>query len=195
METKSSTLDRNVSAAPVPEPAGFWIRCWAAIIDFLILAVVLAMVVSFLSVAVGSWRVFLALRPGMPQSGIIEAFGRPFLFAVLVFFVVSGWLYFALMESSPSRSTVGKRILNLYVADVNGKRIGFWQASRRFAAGRLLINVPYVGLFYFFCESLRIGLATDKRALHDVLGGTAVLRRGEDISPACGGVLEFNERR
>jgi uncharacterized RDD family membrane protein YckC len=55
--------------------------------------------------------------------------------------------------------------------------------------------VPYVGLFYFFCESLRIGLATDKRALHDVLGGTAVLRRGEDVYPACGGVLEFNERR
>ena len=84
-------------------------------------------------------------------------------------------------------------MLNLYVGDVNGKRIGFWQATRRFAAGRLLINVPYVGLFYFFCESLRIGLAADKRALHDVFGGTAVLRRGEageDIYPACGGVLE-----
>ncbi len=75
--------------------AGFWVRCWAAIIDFVILAVILAMVVSFLSVAVGSWRVFLALRPGMPQSGIIEGFGRPFLFAVLVFFVLSSWLYFA----------------------------------------------------------------------------------------------------
>jgi uncharacterized RDD family membrane protein YckC len=173
--------------------AGFWIRCWAALIDFVILAIILAMVVSFLSVALGSWRVFLALRPGMPQSGIIEGFGRPFLFAVLVFFVLSSWLYFALMESSASRSTVGKRMLNLYVADVNGKRIGFWQATRRFAAGRLLINVPWVGLFYFFCESLRIGLAADKRALHDIFGGTAVLRRGEEREHthfACGGVLE-----
>jgi uncharacterized RDD family membrane protein YckC len=172
--------------------AGFWIRCWAAIIDFVILAIILAMVVSFLSVALGSWRVFLELRPGMPQNGIIEGFGRPFLLAVMVFFVLSSWLYFALMESSPSRSTVGKRMLNLYVADVQGKRIGFWQATRRFAAGRLLINVPWVGLFYFFCESLRIGLAADKRALHDVVGRTAVLRRAEPVEnpyPACGGVL------
>jgi len=97
------------SAAPSSQQyAGFWLRVAAAIIDLIILAIPLAIAVSYLSVAMGSWRAFLKLHPGQSSEEIVAAFGRTYLLAILCFFLVTGWLYFALFESSPGRALSGR---------------------------------------------------------------------------------------
>jgi uncharacterized RDD family membrane protein YckC len=105
--------------------AGFWLRVPAAMIDLIILAIPLAMAVSYLSVAMGSWRAFLSLHPGQTPQEIVAEFGRPYLFLILCFFIVTSWLYFAFLESSPWQGTLGKKFIGLRVADLRGNRLAF----------------------------------------------------------------------
>ena len=50
--------------------------------------------------------------------------------AVLTFFL--SWAYFAGMECSPLRATVGKLAVGIFVTRDNGERISFGQATGRF---------------------------------------------------------------
>jgi uncharacterized RDD family membrane protein YckC len=145
-------------------------------VDLVILAIPLAVFVSFLSVGTGTWNAFLDLHPGQPPGEILARFGRTNLLVILCFFVVKSWLYFAILESSPWRASVGKRLLGLHLADANGNPIGFWLATRRFVGGRLLLHLPYIGAYYFLGDCLCVALIPSKRAIHDILAGCLVLR-------------------
>ena len=97
-----------------PQPyGGFALRIFAAVIDLLILAVPLAVFIAFLSVAMGISTAFLNLRPGEPPNEILKAFGDTFIYISLGFFLLMSWLYFAILESSGWRATLGKRALGL----------------------------------------------------------------------------------
>jgi uncharacterized RDD family membrane protein YckC len=148
----------------------------AAIIDLLVLAVALAVFISFLSVAMGISTVFLNLRPGEPPSEILKAFGNTFVHLSLGFFVLMSWLYFAVLESSRWRATLGKRALGLYVSDLFGNRVTFARATARFFCGRLLTHIPLVGIYYFLIDCLCIQFTSNKQAVHDMLAGCTVLR-------------------
>src|SRR5438876_952092 len=54
--------------------------------------------------------------------------------SVLWFFaaVIFPWMYTALQECSTSQATFGKRLLNIQVTDLEGRRISFARASGRF---------------------------------------------------------------
>ena len=169
-------------------PAGFWIRLVAGLIDLIILGIPLIVFVSFLSVAMGSWRAFLDLRPGETPDQIHALFGPTFLALTLGFFVLIEWLYFAGLESSSWRGTPGKLALGMYVGDANGNPASFWRASLRFLCGRLLLHVPAVGMYYFFVDCVCIGVAPGKRAIHDRLSGCLVLRKAPAAdSPSVAG--------
>jgi uncharacterized RDD family membrane protein YckC len=161
---------------PTVQRAGFWIRVAAGLFDLLILAIPVIVFVSFLSVGMGSWRAFLDLHPGETPDQIHALFGPTFLALTLVFFLLIEWLYFAILESSSWHATVGKRLLGLHVGDVNGKPVRFLRATGRFLGGRLLMQMPSVGLYYFFVDCVCIGLVPGKRAIHDMLAGCLVLR-------------------
>jgi uncharacterized RDD family membrane protein YckC len=161
--------------------AGFWLRVAAAIIDLFILAVPLAMAVSYLSVAMGSWRAYLELHPGLSPDQIVTAFGRTYLFMILCFFVLTSWLYFALFESSSWQATLGKKFIGLSVADLQGNRVTFSCASRRFCGGRMLAHVPFIGSLYFAVDCICAGLTSRKQALHDMLSGCLVLRKNDGL--------------
>jgi len=93
------------------------------------------------------------------------------------------WAYFALMESSPLSATVGKLALGLYVTDSQGDPISFPRASARYwlkIASTLTLMVGW----------LMVGFIPQKQALHDVIAGTLVLRKG--TAPA-GRQLPANE--
>jgi uncharacterized RDD family membrane protein YckC len=175
----SSAASLAVSSAE--QYAGFWLRVAAAIIDLIILAIPLAMAVSYLSVAMGSWRAFLELHPGQSPQEIVAAFGHTYLFAILFFFIVTGWLYFALFESSRWQGTLGKKFIGLCVADLRGNRVTFARASGRFFAGRFLAHVPFIGSLYIAIDCICAGLTTRKQALHDMLAGCLVFRRNEGM--------------
>jgi uncharacterized RDD family membrane protein YckC len=158
--------------------AGFWVRCAAGLVDWLILGVPLAVFVSFATVALGISNQFLDLNPGMPPHEVLRRLGPRLVLASLAFFVVMSWMYFAIFESSRWRATLGKRLLGIYVADEGGRPVSFWRASRRFAGGRMLLHVPYVGIYYFLVDCGCVGLLPEKRALHDFLAVCLVLREG-----------------
>jgi uncharacterized RDD family membrane protein YckC len=159
--------------------AGFWLRALAAIVDLMVLAIPLSVFVSFSAVAQGIPLAFLELHPGEPPSAIISAFGKPSIFLILCFFILSGWLYFALLESSHWQGTIGKKLLGLYVADTQGNRATFTRASGRFFGGRFLVHVPYCGVLYFSVDCICAGLRSNKQALHDLIAGCLVLRKKE----------------
>lgn len=157
--------------------AGFWLRAAAAIVDLLVLAMPLAVFVSFLSVAKGMPLTFVRLNPDQTPSDVTATFGKPAVYLMLAFFVLSSWLYFALLESSVWQGTIGKKVLGLYVADLQRKRATFGRASGRFLGGRLLAHVPYAGLIYFSVDCVCAGLTGKKQAIHDMLAGCLVLRK------------------
>jgi len=164
------------SVSSLGRPAGFWLRLAAAMIDFIVLAVPFAVFVSFLSVALRISNDFLDLRPGLPPSAILMKFGPRFLHISLGFFLALSWVYFAGLESSAWRATLGKRALSLYVADSRGDRVTFARASGRFLGGRFLAHVPPLGLYYFLVDCLCAGVTPRKQALHDIFARCLVLR-------------------
>lgn len=83
---------------------------------------------------------------------------------------VIGVAYYAVLESSPARGTLGKLALGLYVGDVFGDPISFWRAVARNLL-KFFSNVT-LGIGW-----LMAGFTPRKQALHDLLAGTLVLRK------------------
>jgi len=157
--------------------AGFWIRVVAGAIDFVLLLIPFCVVVSFAAAGLGVWNdFFFRLRPGQALPERLAQDGPLLVTIGIAAFVLCGWLYFALSESSAWRGTLGKYSLGLYVGDERGEPIDFWQATRRFAFGRLLLHVPWVGGYYFLIDCLCIATLARNRALHDVVSHCLVLR-------------------
>ncbi|MGC2695853.1 MAG: RDD family protein [Candidatus Angelobacter sp.] len=84
--------------------------------------------------------------------------------------IVGIWLYFALQESSERQATIGKRALNIYVTDLQGRRISFGQATGRYFSK--IISSLILGIGYFM-----VGFTEKKQGLHDMIAGTLVMRR------------------
>ncbi len=93
------------------------------------------------------------------------AFGS---FFAVVFVVVSLWLYFALLESSPRQGTLTKMLLHERVTDLHGDRITFERASARHFAMYLSALSP------FFIGFLMAFWTKRRQALHDYISGTLV---------------------
>src|SRR5258708_12943387 len=117
-----------VVVAAVSSYAGFWIRVLATIIDRLILGVLL------------SPLFFIYILPAIIKAsqGGFDEDSPHFVLAFapivwLIAFAVS-WAYEAFLTSSEWQGTVGKRVLNLKVTDLNGNRISFGRATGRFFA-------------------------------------------------------------
>jgi uncharacterized RDD family membrane protein YckC len=159
--------------------AGFWLRVSPAVFDFLILGFLMALFVSCVAIYKGMPPALMNLRPGDPPDVVIAAFGKPAIFAMLGFFVFVSWLYCALLECSPWQGTLGKKFFGLYVTDVQGNRLTFGRASRRYFCGRFWLCVPSFGGLYFTTDCLCSGLTARKQALHDVISGCVVLKRDE----------------
>lgn len=149
----------------VPNYASFWSRLLAFIIDYLLINFVLSIIIA-LVVLIG----FGGIGPEIVERGddlvrdLSESWGP-----AQILILVGYWLYFAIMHSSAWGATVGKRVLGLYVADEEGHRISFWQASIRFF-GKL------ISLFTLFVGFLVALVHPRRQALHDLLAKTYVMR-------------------
>ena len=132
-------------------PAGFWLRLAAWIIDAAILLVVQLTLIA-------AW------------PGISEYFGSDtFLHWVDALLIVLTAIYYTVGVSVWS-TTVGKRTLGMYVLRPDGARVTPPRAlARHFASG---ISFLILGLGY-----LVIAFNRDKRAMHDVICDTVVVRK------------------
>ena len=91
----------------------------------------------------------------------------PFLGIILN--IVCIWLYFALQESSESQATIGKRAMNIYVTDLQGRRISFGQATGRHFS-RILSG-------FFAIGYIMVAFTEKRQGLHDLIANTLVKRR------------------
>jgi uncharacterized RDD family membrane protein YckC len=144
----------------MPAYAGFWLRFLAVMIDGILLEVVILPVSFMVGVFVG------LMGHGAEQAALQVIAG--ILGAMVGLF--SYWLYFALFESSAKQSTLGKRVLNLYVTDLSGNRISFARATGRHFAKLISSATLLIGY-------MMAGWTEKKQALHDMIAGTLVMRR------------------
>jgi uncharacterized RDD family membrane protein YckC len=134
---------------------GFWLRYAAAAIDGVIISAI-------------SWA-FAAMA--LMVSGETRApFPLWLTLLVLVLYLIGGWIYFALMESSEIQATLGKLAVGLIVTDLAGERITFSHATGRYFGK--VFSALTVGVGYFMAA-----FTDRKQALHDVMAGCHVLLR------------------
>ena len=142
--------------------AGFWIRFVAYIIDTFILSTVLILLGTIWSLKNDDSSLDLATT--IAQSGMVLS---------ISFFL--HWFYFAIMESSESQSTVGKKILGLKVTDEFGQRMSFGRATGRYFSK--YISSLILGIGY-----LMAAFTDRKQALHDKIASTLVIYSSGTLS-------------
>lgn len=141
------------STPPKPvEYAGFWLRAIAVIVDVIIVNIGVFAVAFGVSLVLGS-----AL--GADALGRIgQAIG-----------LIGQWMYFAVMESSPSQATFGKKLFKLKVTDENGERITFARATGRYFG-------KFISAFILLIGFIMAAFTQKKQGLHDLLASTLVWR-------------------
>lgn len=170
LATSPAASHDDAAPAPWARPAqartayaGFWLRLAAYLIDNILLGAVLGNIL---------------LRPLMGKPGGIPADDPWFMFtntspqvtALMLLFLMGNWVYFAVLESSPWRATLGKKALGLSVVDLAGNRISFARASGRFFA-------KIISSMTFLIGFVMAGFTARKQALHDMLAGCLVTRK------------------
>jgi uncharacterized RDD family membrane protein YckC len=168
-----------VPAPVAPHYGGFWIRFVAYFVDYLIIGIPMAVIIGIAVFAFGAFGGLSAVKnlsdnpdPNQVQQQIMSLIG-PLLGAyalLFVFAIVIGWLYFALMESSPRQATFGKAMLSLKVTDASGNRLSFGHASGRFFS-KIVTGLVPLGIGYIMA-----GFTAKKQALHDFIAGTIVIK-------------------
>ena len=170
----------SLVTVPQSSYAGLGRRIAAYLIDVLI-AIALLFVVGFLMRglrAAGVWTPAEVLDPSVAWREMAV----PAKIAILVAFVVSmGPFCLAFFEASAWQASVGKRLLNIYVTDGAGRRLGLVRSlGRSFAK-------CFFNLFYLVLASVvTIAASAKKQALHDFAAKTLVMRG----QPEPGGSLE-----
>jgi uncharacterized RDD family membrane protein YckC len=125
-------------------PAGFWVRFGAAILDALIIGVPIA-IISY-------------LVTGSTEDNAFSS-TLNLLYTLIVPVVWAGY-------------TVGKKIVGVRIAKVNGEKLSFGTMFLRTIVGAL-VYVLTLGIG-IIVSAFMIGLRNDKRAIHDFIAGTYV---------------------
>ena len=155
----------GVAAGGATVYAGFWLRLVAVLIDGLALGIPMGFL-FFLIIA--SALPSVMTRPSDPMRIMFAILPRLILFQLVA--LAGRWLYWGLMESSAWQATLGKKLLGLYVTDMEGRRVSFGRASGRFFAKIISGMILWVGF-------IMAGFTEKKQALHDLIANCLVLRR------------------
>lgn len=172
--------------------AGFWRRFFAMIIDNIFLSVVFSiinlviitpMMTSIINKIVNdpnSISVLNSMQYATNEQEIFQKLdiimkngGNDIVSLMIITFLILGvitWLYFAIMESSPLKATLGKLALGIRVTDIRGNKISFMKAKGRYF-GKIISG------FIFSIGYLMAGFTEKKQALHDIMAGCIVVRK------------------
>lgn len=144
----SESLAHHDFVGPTGTPyQGFWIRLVAYIIDYFVLVILLVLLLS--------------LIPGLP--GASNIFG-------LYFYAVIMRMAYDTVMIGQFRGTVGMLVVRIEVLCENGSAVSYWRALGRHLAA--YVSGLILGIGY-----LMIAFQEDKRALHDLIAGTVVVKR------------------
>lgn len=120
---------------------------------------------------------------GVDAVGSWALLETPAKVAVIIAFLVSmGPIYLALFEASAWQASIGKRLMNVYVTDQAGRRVGFARSIGRSFA-KAIFTFFQVGFLSLFT----ILISDKKQSLHDFAAKTLVVRG----KPITGEALEM----
>jgi uncharacterized RDD family membrane protein YckC/type II secretory pathway pseudopilin PulG len=117
----------------------------------------------------GFWKRFVAYILDTVLLAALYFFIGSYLILLLI-----TWLYYALMESSPSQATLGKMALGIKVVDMQGNRISFLRATGRLLGkilSSLILSIGYI----------MAAFTSRKQALHDLMADCLVINK--DAAP------------
>lgn len=140
-------------------PAGFWIRFAAATIDGLITNGMLIIPSIFLLV-----------------SGVTEGLIPGILGLLTIAILIGTILYFGMMPATSFQGTLGKKMLGLKVVNDTGGKISMGQSWIRYL-GYIVSSIFYVGY-------IMAAFTDRKRALHDMMADTYVVKAEPDFQAA-----------
>lgn len=158
--------------------AGFWRRMFAALIDLIILMLIAGTVAAYLGLGEG-WRMLqmmirrqeVVADDGTVVTSLIPMPAGTF---ILVVFILIPWLYYAILESSKNRATLGKMAFRIQVSDLHGNCLTFARATLRHFSKFLSFILLFTG---FFC----ISYTQYQQGLHDVIAASLVWYKQELI--------------
>jgi uncharacterized RDD family membrane protein YckC len=128
----------------VRNPAGFWKRLAAGLLDGLIVGLPLVFIGYLIT---GSWE----------ENWFTTA--ANIVYGLVVPVVWSGY-------------TVGKKLLGIRIAKVNGEKVGIGTMFLRFAVGGLVYGLT-LGIALII-SAIMVAAREDKRSIHDFIAGTYV---------------------
>jgi uncharacterized RDD family membrane protein YckC len=156
------------AAAPAAQFGGFWIRFVAYFLDSLIIGVPMWILIAIF--AGGTVASLGGTSTEQEQFEAAAAVGG-IIFLIIIIAFVGVWLYEALMTSSERGATLGKRALGLRVVKSDGTRLTFGRATGRFFAKAFITGLIPFGIGYMMA-----GFTDRKRALHDMIADTVVIK-------------------
>ena len=131
-------------------PAGFWVRLLANILDGLVIGIPVGTVAY---IATGNWE--------------NENFSTPLtiLYTLLIPILWHGY-------------TVGKRIMNVRIVKIDGSKLDIWTMLMRIIVAGLIYVVTLGAAL--IVSAFMVGLRQDKRSIHDLVAGTYVTYNAPD---------------
>ncbi|MBP3041904.1 RDD family protein [Bacillaceae bacterium Marseille-Q3522] len=168
-------------AAETNEYGGFWLRFVANLIDSMILSfglsIIFYIIILFFMIISEDAAYVLTNLEYYEEYYMTEAEAWAvisFFFKVIIVCSITGWIvsaaYFAGLECSSLQASVGKKLLDLKVTNLEGNRISFWHGIGRFAAKSLSSFLLCIGY-------IMIAFNPKKQGLHDAIAGTLVVKR------------------
>ncbi|MBF8299209.1 MAG: domain containing protein, partial [Dehalococcoidia bacterium] len=148
---------RTATGDLIGTPAGFWVRAAAVIVD----GVLLGAVGLIIAASLGE-PLFGQPLSGSPSFGDVFRTSDRISLVLDAAYYVLGWSVFG--------TTFGKRVFRLYVVRPDGSKASFWRALWRYIAHGISALVFLIGY-------LMVAFRKDKRALHDLLADTYVVKR------------------
>jgi uncharacterized RDD family membrane protein YckC len=159
--------DTDSSEFSILEPAGFWWRFFAHIIDLTIFVIIIWLLFN-ISVRVFGYSDFKWMKElgltSLPTNYLIIS-------TLLILLLPFGFLYFFLFELSTLKATPGKIIMGLYIVSSDGTAASASKIFKRTIA-RLLCILSF-GLGYCLA-----GFTSKRKALHDFIADTTVVNYG-----------------
>ncbi|MEC0182954.1 RDD family protein [Paenibacillus peoriae] len=154
--------------------AGFWKRFFAYLLDYVVVYVG-TMIIVVLTTLLGTLTSLIpalgsTLYPSVYTFHVAQLFyGLGTISRLFVLFSI-GWLYYAVMESSKFRGTVGKLALGIIVVDEHNEKITFGRASARYWS-------RIITFFTIFVGYIMAAFTAKKQALHDKIARTYVVNK------------------
>jgi uncharacterized RDD family membrane protein YckC len=148
-------FEAEKSAQPV-RYGGFWIRCWAAMLDGVVLGLVSLLIYGAGMIIISS------------QYGEIGESVKALLIPQLVSDALMKAFYFIYFHAVTGQ-TVGKKALGLKVVGQNGQSIGWARSAGRYFGS-------FISLLVFGLGYLWVAFDDRKQSWHDKMAGSFVVR-------------------